>query len=190
MYTVEQYKPEIRLISNIDGVVGVYPDYETFLEGLNYFFVEQHVVTTFKDWPSSWYNFIKFGETFPRYIVRDKFGSVFTPTEILNDISKSRRSEPNPNKWYNKKHDFIYRETPVPFTGKRIRGFYIWYKKPRTTQELRWNEAHGEYSRGKRRKGYLPTAWDDYPRGDHRERKNWKRRRKTQWKQNTVGTYK
>jgi len=181
MYDVPQYEPEIRLISSVDGVVGVYPDYESFLEDINYRFVENWVVTTFKDWPNRWI-YTWFKEKPIRYIVRDKFGSVFSPTEILNDIGER-------NRWYSKyhqqslkRHDFIYRKTPVPYTGKRIRGFSNWYKTPETTQELRWNCAHGEYSRGKRRKGYLPTSWDDCPRSDIRIKQNWKKFRKTQWK--------
>ena len=182
MYNVPQYKPEIRLISNIDGVVGVYPDYDIFIDQIEYFFVESHVVTTFKDWPGRWIYYWKWGETYPKYIVRDIHNSVFTPTEILHDLRKKRRGTSKWSRYLATKYDFIYRETPVPHTGKRGRGFHCWYKTPKTTQELRWNEAYKGYTRGKRHKGYLPTSWDDYPRGDIDNRKNWKSCRKTQWK--------
>ena len=182
MHTVPQYKPEIKLISNVDGVVGVYPDYETFLDDINYRFVDNWVVTTFKDWPSRWMYNWNFDGTCLRYIVRDKFGSVFSPTEILNDLSKRNQWNSKYHKQCLKRYDFIYRQTPVPFTSKRRRGFYAWYKRPRTTQELRWNEAHKGYTRGKRHKWMLPTARDDYRRGDVRNRKNWKSCRRTQWK--------
>ena len=88
MYDVPQYKPEIKLISNVDGVVGVYPDYETFLDNIEYFFVECHVVTTFKNWPGRWVYYWKWCEQYPKYMVRDKCGSVFSPTEILQELSK------------------------------------------------------------------------------------------------------
>ena len=183
MYNVPQYKPEIKLISNVDGVVGVYPDYETFLDDINYRFVDNWVVTTFKDWPSRWMYNWNFDGTCLRYIVRDKFGSVFSPTEILNDISKRNKWNSVYHQRCSKRYDFIYRQTPVPFTGKRGHGFHCWHKTPRTTQELRWNCAHKGYTRGNRHKGMLPTAWDDYQRGDVRTRKNWKSCRRTQWKE-------
>lgn len=181
MYTVPQYKIEIRLIDR-DGNVEVYSDYETFLEHVDYWFVNKHVVMTFKDWPEdSWYLRWKFGEKPEFYIVRDKFGSVFTPTEILEDIKEKNRSKNKLSQWFIKKHDFIYRETPVPLTGKRRWRwkFGDFYKTPRHAQEKRWNIAHKKYVRGKRSPKYLPNPWDDYPRTIS---KNWKNQRKTQWK--------
>ncbi len=61
--------------------------------------------------------------------------------------------------------------------------FDNFYKTPRTTQELRWNEAHKEYVRGKRRKGYLTNSWDDVPRSDINSN-SWKdcTKRKKQYK--------
>ena len=123
-----------------------------------------------------------FALTCPKYVVRDKYGSVFTPTEILHDLRQKNRGAPKWSRYLATKYDFIYRETPVPHTGKRRHSFHTWCKTPRTAQELRWNEAYKGYTRGKRHKGYLPTAWDDYPRGDIDNRKNWKSCRKTQWK--------
>jgi hypothetical protein len=35
--------------------------------------------------------------------------------------------------------------------------------------------------RCKRNLRNLPNPWDDYPRSDIRDRKNWKSQRKTQW---------
>ena len=180
MHTVPEYKIEIKLIDQ-NQVVKVYPDYKTFVASVSYHFVEQHVVTTFKDWPERWFDFWKFGETFTKYIVRDKFGSVFTPTEVLKDISIRTRAR-NLHQWFLRRLDFVYRETPVPFTGRRDRSFHNYYKTPRTTQEKKWNIAHKKYVRGKRCAKYLPNAWDDHQRGDIDNRKNWKSHRKTQWK--------
>ena len=185
MYTVPQYKIEIRLI-NHDGIVEVYPDYDTFLNSVSYWFVEKHIVTTFKDRPDNWFfgwKLWKLDEKPDLYVVRDKFGSVFTPTEILEDIRKRNRKKSTLTQWFLKKHDFVYRKTPVPFTGKRHWSFSNFYKTPRHAQEKRWNIAHKKYVRGKRHARYLPDPYDDYPRSDIRDRKNWKRNRKTQWKE-------
>jgi hypothetical protein len=180
MYTVPQYKIEIRLIDQ-DGIVEVYPDYDMFLEHMDYWFVENHIVTTLKDWPPNWFLKWRLGEKPNLYIVRDKFGSVFTSTEILEDLKKRNKKKSTLTLWFLKKHDFIYRKTPVPLTGKRRWRFSNFYKIPRHAQERRWNIAHKEYVRGKRHPGYLPDPWDDYPRSDVYD-KNWKRNRKTQWK--------
>jgi hypothetical protein len=181
MYTVPQYKIEIRLIDQ-NRVVKVYPDYDIFISSIKYYFVEQHVVTTFKDWPERWFDFWKFGETFTKYIVRDKFGSVFTPTEILQDIRSNTYHSYNLHMWFLRRLDFTYRRTPVPFTGNKNWSFHNYYKVPRIMQEKRWNIAHKEYVRGKRRTKHLPDPRDDHQRGDIHNRKNWKSRRKTQWK--------
>lgn len=36
-----------------------------------------------------------------------------------------------------------------------------YFRRPRTTQERRWNEAHRKYVRGRRSPKLLPTTWDD-----------------------------
>lgn len=181
MYNVPDYKIEIRLIDQ-NRVVKSYPDYDTFISSIGYYFVEHHVVTTFKDWPGRWFDFWKFEETFKKYIVRDKFGSVFTPTEILKDIRSNTYHSYDLHLWFLKRFDFTYRKTPVPFTGGKNWSFHNHYKVPKIMQEKRWGIAHKEYVRGKRRAKYLPDPWDDHQRGDIRNRKNWKSRRKTQWK--------
>jgi len=56
-----------------------------------------------------------------------------------------------------------FRFDAVPGSGGRY-NFKSYYRQMRTTQELRWCFPHKEYTRGKRRKKYLPTSWDDYPR--------------------------
>jgi len=180
MYTVTQYKVEIRLI-NRDGVVGVYPDYDAFLDSVSYWFVKEHIVTTLKEWPVDWYLRWVFGKKPDFYIVRDEFGSVFTSTEILEDKFDKNKKKSSLEQWFLKKHDFTYRKTPVPFTGKRKWRFSNSYKTPRHAQERKWNMAHKGYVRGKRNSKYLPDPWDDYPRSDIYD-KNWKRQRKTQWK--------
>ena len=189
MYTVEPYKAEIRLISNLNGLIEVYPDYESFLDSLTYEFIEKHIVTTFKEWPlGMWWLGCKLGELrYERFVVRDEFGSIFSSTEIYNDF-RERRAETHRSKWtkwWNRIYEFVYRQTPVPRTGKRVRGFHCWYRTPKTTQERRWSFAHGKYVRGKRRAHILPNTWDDKPRGDIHNRKCWKNKKiKKQWMKN------
>jgi len=157
MYVVGQYKPEIRLISNLKGVVGIYPDYESFLDNMDYSFIEMRIVTTFKDWPhrTTWLDFRRIDDPYEKFVARDKFGSVFSSNEIRHDFVKRRHLSRVTTDWYRTRHDFIYRETPVARTGKRTWTFSCWYKKPRT------------------------------PRGDVDNRKCWKNKKiRRQWMKN------
>jgi len=189
MHIIEPYRTEIRLISNLNGLVGVYPDYESFLDSTNYAFIERHVVTTFRDWPDvKWWGWWRLGESYERFVVRDKFGSVFSPNEILNDFTSNRHMKLYGWSWkyFKIKNDFIYRQTPVPWTGNRRGYFKSYYKFPKTTQERKWSYAYGEYVRGKRRGHILPNTWDDRLRGDVDNRKCWKNKKiKRQWMKNT-----
>jgi len=185
MYTVEPYRVEIRLISNLNGLVGVYPDYESFLDSLSYEFIDKRIVTTFRDWPIRWYLW-GYREPYERFVVRDKFGSVFSSNEVLNDfIARGKLRYRSRCPWIEAKYNFVYRQTPVPRTGK-IKGYFkFYYKRPKTTQERRWSCAHKEYVRGKRRNHLLPNAYDDKPRGDIDNRKCWKNKKvKRQWMKN------
>ena len=64
-----------------------------------------------------------------------------------------------------------FRYDPVPCSGSYRCGNF--YRGIKTTQELRWNYAHKDFTRGKRRKKMLPNTWDDLPRNDYRDR-SWK----------------
>jgi len=178
MYDIPQHKSRIRLMSS-EGDIFEYANYDEFIEGLNYWFVEERVVTTFRDWPERW---VYLGKELVRYIVRDEYGSVITKNDILDSIRQINRSKRT--EWCLRRENFVYRHSPVPYTGsKRYRRYFKnYYKLPKTTQELRRNEAYKEFVRGKRTKNWLPTAWEDRVRSDIRTRKNWKSRRKTQWK--------
>ena len=76
---------------------------------------------------------------------------------------------------------FRYRIDPVPLLGKYRRSAISHFRNIRTKQELTVNDSN-PYVRPKRKKRYLPTAWDDISRKDVYNR-NWKRHRKKrkQW---------
>ena len=63
--------------------------------------------------------------------------------------------------------------------SSRKRGYF---RRPRTTQERKWNEAHQKYVRGRRSPKLLPTTWDDQfnSRGDSRSWKD-KFKKRRQW---------
>lgn len=123
------------------------------------------------------------------YIVRDETGATIT----VDELKDARTNHPS-SKWlrdrisaeeFAKKH---FRELPVPYTGSRGWGSY--YRHIRTTQErcendfLKYDEDAIEYDikpRPVRARG-LRNAWDDIGRSDYRDH-NWKRHRKTQWKE-------
>ena len=89
-------------------------------------------------------------------------------------------------RWYKRNVQFAYRIDPVPFIRKSRRSnFYIYYKRPRTTQERRMFDP--KYSRVKRSPRYLPNAYDDFKRGDFHNRHSWKERCKIkkQWMKHT-----
>lgn len=182
MYTVQRYEPEIRLISR-EGVEKVYPNYEAFLEDMTYSFVESRVLTTFKDENLNWFLVGLFYKEVkpPHFVVRDEFGSVFSRDEILADLNRKRFEQIRNSRWHKLRHDFLYRRTPVPHTGKRKWYFKHFYKTPRHIQEKKWNIAHKEYVRGKRSPANLQNPWDDYKRSDAGI-KSWKNQKiKRQW---------
>ena len=71
-----------------------------------------------------------------------------------------------------------FRNGPVPYTGVRHWGHY--HRKVRTTQELRANEDHKEFTRGKRRN--LPSWYDDVRIAERDNKYSWKKQKKRkQW---------
>jgi len=182
MYDIPQYEVEIHLISNIQGLLAIYKNYKEFIEDVNYLTLERHLVTTFKDYPLEWWKRWERDKKFKKLIVRDKFGSVYSRTEILNDKLNNNQIKRSFSDYYRRKFNFIYRKTPVPYTGKNKWHFSDFYKVPKIAQERRWYYAYPEFVRGKRRPGYLPDAYDDKPRADVDNRKCCKQRRKHQWK--------
>ena len=113
-----------------------------------------------------------------RYNVLDDSGVIIPLWKIqetydnlpnINRVSKCRWFVGSKNRW---RFSAFYR-TPKTFSAKRDSSF------------VQFDEDCIDYDirvRGRRNKNSLPCAWDDYQRSDIRDRKNWKQRRKTQYK--------
>jgi hypothetical protein len=177
MYIVEPDRPEIRMTQN-DGTVYVYRNYEEFIESTNYYFAERTIVDNFhigfpeniflRLWPMDI-------RPMPKCIVRDKYGNVYSREKILGDI---KNYLPNYYGYNNRHKGEVFRYTPVSGTGKSHWGNALRY--PKTTQELVLNEKYKGYTRGKRRN--LPTSWDDQYRSDIYIKYSWKKQKKRkQW---------
>lgn len=120
--------------------------------------------------------------------VEDECGLV-VPRWKVDEAVKTYRKAPRHPRWVLQYYgDFEFRRSPVPRTGKSRWSFHNFYKTPRTLQELKNSYLdedeiyYGVKVRPKRNRHHLKTAWNDYPRSDIRERKNWKNWRKKQWK--------
>jgi len=79
-----------------------------------------------------------------------------------------------------------YRRDPVPYTGRNRHGYSKYFRKIKTTQERRMFFKYKKYCRGKRSYRMLPDSWDDILRNIE---KNWKKYRKTQWKEKCETLY-
>lgn len=81
-----------------------------------------------------------------------------------------------------------FRKTPVPYTRCRRGGGYGFFRYPKTRQEIKANvyfvnddDTKRYKIKVRRRRLKVPTAWDDFYRGDYGHN-SWKRYRKHQWK--------
>lgn len=185
MYEVKPYEPRIRLIGN-DGTVVEYDSWEECISSLEWNFVNNQVVTKFNDPRDAitldWYfeDLRKHLSRRTQYVIRDEFGSVFSRGEILNAIAENNYLKYHKkNSYFYNKFEFMYRKTPVPYTGKRRWRFKNFYRRPKTTQEKRLSYAYTNYIRGRRKPRSLPDSWEDIPRFNT---KNWKKHRRTQYK--------
>jgi len=181
MYTVPQYKPWVMLIGE-NGSKVKYDNYEQFIENTSAYFIKNNLVITFKDDILRGLSCFGFNDTKSvRYILRDQFDSVFSPTEVYHDIKKYEYKKYS--KTYINRYNFIYRKTPIPNTGKKNNNWFgCYYKRPKTTQERRSSYEYKKYVRGRRRPCNLPNNYDDVQRGDISNRKCWKnKKKKRQW---------
>jgi len=124
------------------------------------------------------------------YILRSEFGDVITKDDISEAFAKIRTDSRNAR--IDKeiaRAQRNFRCAPEPSTGYRRYGncyrHISTYSEHRDNDALNYDDDAIEYnikSRSKRTKSYLPNYWDDRIRSDY-DVKNWKRQRKTQWKQ-------
>jgi len=118
------------------------------------------------------------------WVIVDKRYRVVPKEKLLNiknSEPESTDESPCYKRWVAKRHDFIYRRTPVPFTGARIRGKYGYHRSFSTTNERRQSFAcDKKYVRAKRNCTNIPNAWDDFPRSLSRSWKDNTKKRK-QW---------
>lgn len=178
MYTIPQVLPWVELIGE-DGSVSRYDNYRKFIESTSYWFVRDHLVLSFKN--RAIRGFLYWGED-PRelYILRDQFGSVFSPSEILNDIKEYNFENLKKFSVTYNRYNYDFRYDPVAYTGKKHKGHI--FRHPHTSQERRCGYAYSRYVRPNRRPNALPNSWDDYLRSDLYYNKSWKNKKKTkQW---------
>lgn len=127
-----------------------------------------------------------------KFIVRTEFGDIITPNDIRSTHYENRRSISHYyfHRSYQSRKNFVFRDGPVPRTGKKTWG--RWWRHPKTTAErreaayVRYDEELKEYDirpRAKRNFCNLPNLWDDFRRTNVNS-KSWKnQKRKHQWKE-------
>lgn len=185
MYEVKKYVPKIRLISRAGSIW----EYNSMSE-INYIInlrrLWEEIGNSFKDSILS-FRWIK-GKiteipTWPNFIIRTELGDIVT----VDDLKKY-----SPTKRYYYKYryfPFKFRKGPVP-NIHCCRGGFHYYRHIKTTQEHRANRAiltDEEFKlyrvkvRAKRAKNFLPNTWDDILYSDITI-KNWKKYRRTQYK--------
>ena len=128
-----------------------------------------------------WDKYVDYFDNMYAYVAYDEKGRVVTPDRLLGLYRKWLRQR--------------YAEFDKTWKyGRRQPGSkrrpYCWHRHPKTTQLRRWyhawdDEEFAPRPRAGRSPKYLPSAWDDVRRSDKEDR-NWKRHRKTQWKENKL----
>lgn len=119
---------------------------------------------------------------FPPHIVcRSEHGDPVAPERLCELLRGSHR----PWYWRVEQRPAGFRCEPVP--GVHKRGGYRYFRRPKTNRDLKHQNAHLDDLADLDLQAFkvardrdVPTSWDDIPR--HVER-NWKRFRKTQYRQ-------
>lgn len=188
MHYIPAYETAVTLFSR-DGQVWAYPSLKAALKALGERWIAANVGPHFRVFAHSARYFDTVREEWvgePVYverafIMRDDAGGVVTAATFSPLIERRRWHSRWTRMW-----DFWNGEGPVP--GVRCyRGGGHYYRRPQTMMERRLAglvlEEEGEVApRGARKANHLPNAYDDY-RIAAREDRNWKRYRRTQWKQ-------
>lgn len=170
----------------------VYDSLEDFVRNLHYLRVRGKLV----DYPVSGWSTTGLGYSFwnshlnRRYTLFDDCGLII-PLWKINECSE-QLGKPGVRVFIYDRDYPGFRRDPVPRTSRRSGNWFsTYYKTPRSQNEKRHTAGHETddavkyYNvkiRGRRSAAMLPDSWDDYPRSDIRDRKNWKKQRKTQWR--------
>lgn len=125
---------------------------------------------------------------YPTYLLYDECGLIIPVWKVQEILRQTRTQHKTWTERIHGRRNYVFRRGPVPFIRKS-RGGPGWYKNPGTYAEMRAANAleHDEDAmehniRPRRSVPNIPSMWDDRIRGDHRNRRNWKRNRKNQWK--------
>ena len=127
-----------------------------------------------------------YGDMLREYIVFDSMFRIIDvrlyEKEILSFVAPKNRKR----KWSKPEFEYRYEKTkpefrngPVPNTGHKWR-FRNYYRRPRTTQEIRYNSIPEYESFVRKKRKYIPTVYDDIPRNIYRSWKHQGKKRK-QW---------
>lgn len=124
------------------------------------------------------------GPVLKEYIVFDSIFRIIDvrlyEKEILSFVTpKNRRRKWSKKFEYYEKTKPEFRKGPVPNTGHKWR-FSNYYRRPRTTQEIRYNSIPEYESFVRKKRKYIPTVYDDIPRNIYRSWKHQGKKRK-QW---------
>jgi hypothetical protein len=125
-----------------------------------------------------------------RYAIKNEYGKNYKDPDELFRLALRQGLFKTNRKHYNYDCEDPLVHLPKNNINKRKRETWgWWYRKFSTANEHRQNEAciadHGEILvRPKRRRGNLPTSWDDLPNSAWDTRKSWKHnsKRRHQWK--------
>jgi len=185
MYDVKPIDERVYLRGS-DGSIDVYESYNTFIQTFDYYGYKDRLVQSLPEWkfyrwkPINWDIYPSQFQT--KYVLTSPSGEHYSYFNLMYDLSNYHVKRYQYTFNYRIRGNFEFRKDPVPFTGKKQWYFRCYYKRPKTTNEMRANYAHIEFVRGKRNPINLPSAWDDVVRGDVRNNKSWKNQKKRkQW---------
>ena len=115
------------------------------------------------------------------YMITDDKGKALNAYNLLSNLCNN-----NSNNYLEKRNNYSYRKSPVPFTGKGrwfFGNYYRTFPKPEPEDKESIKEATDSCEHIKIKKHNIPDTWDDIPRTDVRDR-SWKRHRPHQYKSN------
>ena len=109
------------------------------------------------------------------YVVFDSLWRVVRKEVLIEAVENYA---PEYKYWRAKPKHYVFRYDPIP--GIHRRGWYNYFRHPKTINEIKANLYDEDASYGKRR--WLPTSYDDVKIGDRWIKRSWKKNKKRkQW---------